>query len=95
MRLKKSSGSCANCGDRDVGVIYITHRMEELREHRRSRYDPPRWQTVQEAAMAEITTTQLISSWWGARFRRFTQREPLPPGKPMLEVHEVLTRVAS
>ncbi len=75
--------------DRGVGVIYITHRMEELRSIGDRVTILRDGATVHEAAMTEITTRQLITQMVGRPVEAIYSRDPLPPGKPVLEVENL------
>ena len=72
--------------ERKVGVIYITHRLDELREvgdHVTVLRDG---ETVHTESLATMTTGRIISLMVGRELSSIYKREPVPPGKPMLEV---------
>ena len=73
-----------------MGVIYITHRLEELRaigdrvtilrdgahgSHRHRCVDLDR-------------RTASSSTWWGVRWSPIYEREPCPPGEELLRVEK-------
>lgn len=78
--------------DRGVGVIYISHRMEEifalgdrvtvLRDGRR----------VATRAVAEVTVGELIRLMADRELKDHFPRRRVPPGEPVLEVSQVSTR---
>jgi ABC-type sugar transport system ATPase subunit len=78
--------------DLGVGVIYITHRLEELRSIGGRVTVLRDGATVHESALSEITTDQLISYMVGRPVSAIYSREPLPPGRPLLEVEHLHSR---
>jgi len=77
--------------DRQVGVIYITHRLEELRAIGDRVTVLRDGETVHSGAMSEVTTDQIIRHMVGRELTSIYNREPLPPGDEILRV-EHLTR---
>jgi rhamnose transport system ATP-binding protein len=72
--------------DRGMAVIYITHRLEELRaigDHVTVLRDGA---TVYESRLDQITTDQLIAQMVGRPVSMSYSRESLPPGAPLLEL---------
>jgi ABC-type sugar transport system ATPase subunit len=77
--------------ERNVGVIYITHRLEELRvigDHVTVLRDGD---TVHSGPLNEITTDQLIRQMVGREVSAIYTRNALAPGEEVLRV-EHLTR---
>ncbi len=71
---------------REVGVIYITHRLEELRAIGDRVTILRDGETVYSCMLAELTTDQLIQHMVGRPVNSLYRREPLPPGDEMLRV---------
>ena len=63
-----------------MGVIYITHRLEELRAIGDRVTILRDGATVHTGALAEITTDRIIQYMVGREMVAIYQREPLPPG---------------
>jgi ABC-type sugar transport system ATPase subunit len=76
---------------RGVSVIYITHRMEELRSLGDRVTVLRDGETVYTEDMAGTTTADLIRHMVGREFEAIYKRNPLPPGEERLRV-ENLTR---
>jgi len=77
--------------ERGMGVIYITHRLEELR-HLGDRLTILRdGATVYAGPAGELTTEQIIRHMVGRELTAIYQRTPQPPGEELLRV-EGLTR---
>ena len=74
---------------RQMGVIYITHRLEELRAIGDRVTILRDGQTVHTSALADVTTSQIISQMVGRQIAATYQRDPLPPGEPLLELQNV------
>jgi ABC-type sugar transport system ATPase subunit len=75
--------------DRGMAVIYITHRLEELRaigDHVTVLRDGA---TVYESPLDQITTDQLITQMVGRPVSMTYSRASLPAGSPMLELEKV------
>jgi ABC-type sugar transport system ATPase subunit len=77
--------------ERKMGVIYITHRLEELRAIGDRVTILRDGCTVHSGPLQEVTTDQIIHSMVGREVSAIYQREPIPPGKELLRV-EHLTR---
>ncbi|MGA3186934.1 MAG: sugar ABC transporter ATP-binding protein [Bryobacteraceae bacterium] len=71
---------------REVGVIYITHRLEELRSIGDRVTVLRDGETVHSCMLCELTTDQLIQHMVGRAVNSLYRREPLPPGAEMLRV---------
>jgi ABC-type sugar transport system ATPase subunit len=71
---------------REVGVIYITHRLEELRAIGDRVTVLRDGETVHSCMLNELTTDQLIQHMVGRAVNSLYRREPLPPGAEMLRV---------
>jgi ABC-type sugar transport system ATPase subunit len=71
---------------REVGVIYITHRLEELRAIGDRVTVLRDGETVHSCMLSELTTDQLIQHMVGRAVNSLYRREPLPPGAEMLRV---------
>ncbi len=79
--------------ERDVGVIYITHRMEELRAVGDRVTVLRDGDTVHTGALSESDDrTADSTTWWGARWRPSTSATPLPPGEEVLRVEKLCRR---
>ncbi len=77
--------------DRQMGVIYITHRLEELRAIGDRVTILRDGATVHTGPLAEITTDRIIQSMVGREMVAVYQREALPCGRELLRI-EGLTR---
>ncbi len=77
--------------DRKMGVIYITHRLDELRSVGDRVTILRDGETVHTCALSELTTDQLIKQMVGREVTSIYQRDPVPPGDELLRVHN-LTR---
>lgn len=77
--------------DRGSAVIYITHRLEELRKLGDRVTVLRDGETVHTGALAETTTTKLIQHMVGREIPTLYQREPVAPGDMLLRV-QALTR---
>ena len=77
--------------DRGLGVIYITHRLEELRSIGDRVTVLRDGETVYTAEMRDATTDGIIRHMVGREMAAIYRREPLPPGEEMLRVDN-LTR---
>jgi ABC-type sugar transport system ATPase subunit len=71
---------------REVGVIYITHRLEELRAIGDRVTVLRDGETVHSCILCDLTTDQLIQYMVGRAVNSLYTREPLPPGEEMLRV---------
>jgi ABC-type sugar transport system ATPase subunit len=77
--------------DRGMGVIYITHRLEELRAIGDRVTILRDGATVHNGPLAEVSTDRIIQHMVGREMVAIYQRQPLPPGPELLRV-EGLTR---
>src|SRR6266404_3625041 len=75
--------------DRNVGVIYITHRLEELRAIGDRVTVLRDGETVHSGAMGEVTTDQIIRHMVGRELTSIYNRDPLPPGEEILRVEHL------
>ena len=71
---------------RQMGIIYITHRMDELRAIGDRVTVLRDGRTVHTGALADIPTDQLIRHMVGREVAQIYEREHLEPGAPALEV---------
>lgn len=74
---------------RKMGVIYITHRLDELRSVGDRVTVLRDGETVHTCALSELTTDQLIKHMVGREVTSIYQREALPPGAELLRVHNL------
>jgi ABC-type sugar transport system ATPase subunit len=72
--------------DRKVGVIYITHRLEELRAVGDRVTVLRDGETVHSGALAELTREELIRHMVGREVTSLYRRDPLAPGEELLRV---------
>lgn len=72
--------------DRGTGVIYITHRLEELRKLGDRVTVLRDGETVHTGPMGETTTARLIQHMVGREVAAIYQREARPPGEVLLRV---------
>ncbi|HKI13943.1 MAG TPA: sugar ABC transporter ATP-binding protein, partial [Roseiarcus sp.] len=77
--------------DRKMGVIYITHRLEELRSVGDRVTILRDGETVHTGPLGELSMDRLIQYMVGREFTSIYRRDPLPPGEEVLKV-EGLTR---
>ena len=77
--------------DRKMGVIYITHRLEELRSIGDRVTVLRDGVTVHSGPLRELTTDQLIQYMVGREVSSIYTRQAVPPGEEVLRV-EHLTR---
>src|SRR5579864_2604081 len=77
--------------ERNVGVIYITHRLEELRMIGDRITVLRDGQTVHSGALADLSTNEIIRHMVGRELTTIYTRSALPPGEELLRV-EHLTR---
>ncbi|MBS1831107.1 MAG: sugar ABC transporter ATP-binding protein [Acidobacteria bacterium] len=78
-----------NLRDRGMGVIYITHRLEELRtigDHVTVLRDGA---TVHSSPLAELDTQGLIRHMVGREVNALYSRTPVPPGEPLLVIENL------
>jgi ABC-type sugar transport system ATPase subunit len=74
---------------RNVGVIYITHRLEELRAVGDRVTILRDGQTVHAGPLNGLSTDQIIRHMVGREVTTIYQREPVPPGEELLRVEGV------
>lgn len=72
--------------ERGMGVIYITHRLEELRQVGDRVTILRDGNTVHTSPLAEITTDRIIKYMVGREMVSIYEREPFPPGEELLRV---------
>ena len=77
---------------REVGVIYITHRLEELRTIGDRVTVLRDGETVHSCMLNELTTDQLIQHMVGRAVNSLYTREPVPPGEEMLRVEGLTSK---
>jgi ribose transport system ATP-binding protein len=75
--------------DRKMGVIYITHRLDELRAVGDRVTVLRDGETVHNDALANLTTEKIIHYMVGREVSAIYHREPVPPGEEMLAVREL------
>lgn len=78
-----------NLRDRGMGVIYITHRLEELRtvgDHVTVLRDGA---TVHSSPLAELDTQGLIRHMVGREVAALYSRTPVAPGEPLLVIENL------
>ena len=78
--------------DRAASVIYITHRMDELREVGGRVTVLRDGETVFAGEMAEVSTAELIRHMVGRSVETIHRREALAPGREMLRVENLSRR---
>ena len=76
---------------RNVGVIYITHRLEELRMIGDRVTVLRDGETVHSGPLADLSTNDIIRHMVGRELTSIYTRAPLPPGEELLRVQH-LTR---
>jgi ribose transport system ATP-binding protein len=72
--------------ERNVGVIYITHRLDELQSVGDRVTILRDGKTVHCSALAELTTDRIIQHMVGRELSAIYHREALPPGDELLRV---------
>lgn len=72
--------------DRNMGVIYITHRLDELRSIGDTVTVLRDGETVHTCSLKDLTTDQLIRYMVGREVTSMYTRESLPPGDELLRV---------
>jgi ribose transport system ATP-binding protein len=75
--------------DRKMGVIYITHRLDELRAVGDRVTVLRDGETVHNDALANLTTEKIIHFMVGREVNAIYHREPIPAGEEMLEVRNL------
>ncbi|MDE3194720.1 MAG: sugar ABC transporter ATP-binding protein [Acidobacteriota bacterium] len=74
---------------RRMGIIYITHRMEELRAIGDRVTVLRDGSTVHTGALADIPTDALIQHMVGREVAQIYEREHLEPGEPLLQLRNL------
>ncbi len=74
---------------RQMGVIYITHRLDELRSVGDRVTVLRDGETVHTCPLGDLTTDQLIKYMVGREVTSIYQRDSLPPGEELLRVHNL------
>ncbi|MCX6595003.1 MAG: sugar ABC transporter ATP-binding protein [Acidobacteria bacterium] len=74
---------------RGMGVIYITHRLDELRSVGDQVTVLRDGATVHSAPMADLTTDQLIRHMVGRELSALYARQPVEPGKVVLSIEQL------
>lgn len=72
--------------ERKVGVIYITHRLEELRSVGDRVSVLRDGETVHSGPLRELSTAKLIQHMVGREVNAIYRRDPVPPGAERLRV---------
>ena len=80
--------------DRQMGVIYITHRLDELRAVGDRVTILRDGETVHTCALAELTDQQMIQYMVGRPVNAIYRRDPIPPGDVLLRVTNLSPRHA-
>ncbi|MBM3814822.1 MAG: sugar ABC transporter ATP-binding protein [Acidimicrobiia bacterium] len=75
--------------ERQMGVIYITHRLEELRSVGDSVTVLRDGETMHTGPLAELTTEGLIQHMVGREVASIYRREAQPPGEELLRVENL------
>ncbi len=77
---------------RGMGIIYITHRMDELRQIGDRVTVLRDGHTVHTGALADVSTHHLIAHMVGRNVEAIYEREHLEPGAPVLEVRNLCVK---
>jgi len=80
--------------ERGMGVIYITHRMEELRAVGDRVTILRDGRTVASDALASVSTEEMIRHMVGREVSTLYQRQPVEPGEELLRVERQGLRLA-
>ncbi len=75
--------------DRGTGVIYITHRMDELRSVGDRVTILRDGETVHSESMSTLSTSSMIRYMVGREVAALYKREPVTPGAELLRVHNL------
>jgi len=78
--------------ERKMGVIYITHRLEELRSIGDRVTVLRDGRTVHAGALLELTVDRIIQHMVGREVSAIYTRQPLPPGEELLRVDNLNER---
>ncbi len=79
---------------RGMGIVYITHRMDELRAIGDRVTVLRDGVTVHSGALADIPTDRLITHMVGRDVAAIYEREHLPGGEPLLELRNVSVKAS-
>ena len=80
---------------RDVGIIYITHRIDEIRRIGDRVTIMRDGQFIETLKASSATKTQLVESMTGRQFGNFYPQIKFDPGEPVLSVTNLATRDGS
>lgn len=75
--------------ERNMGVIYITHRLEELRAIGDRVTVLRDGETVHSGPLGELSTDQIIRHMVGRELTAIYTRTPVPPGEELLSVRHI------
>ena len=75
--------------ERKMGVIYITHRLDELRAVGDRVTVLRDGRTVRSAPLAEMPTGEIIRDMVGREISAIYGREPIPPGEELLRAEHI------
>ena len=75
--------------ERKIGVIYITHRMQELREIGHTVTILRDGRTVHQGQLEELSTDRMISYMVGREVSQIYQRQACAPGDELLRVENL------
>jgi ribose transport system ATP-binding protein len=75
--------------DRNMGVIYITHRLEELRAIGDRVTVLRDGETVHSGPLNELSTDDIIRHMVGREVTSIYKRDPIPPGQEILRVEKL------
>jgi ABC-type sugar transport system ATPase subunit len=78
--------------ERKMGVIYITHRLDELRAVGDRVTILRDGRTVHTSALQEIGTAEIIRNMVGREVSAIYQRDPIPPGDELLRAEHLTVR---
>jgi ribose transport system ATP-binding protein len=78
--------------ERKMGVIYITHRLEELRAVGDRVTILRDGRTVRTGALQEMSTDEIIHNMVGREVSAIYRRDPIPPGEELLRVEHLRRR---
>jgi ribose transport system ATP-binding protein len=86
---KEVFGIVRTLRSRKMGVIYITHRLDELRSVGDRVTILRDGETVHTCPLGELTTSELIKHMVGREVTAIYKRDSLPPGEELLRVHNL------
>lgn len=75
--------------DRNVGVIYITHRLDELRSIGDRVTILRDGETVHTCPLGDLTSERMIQYMVGRPLSAIYRRDPIPPGEVLLRVEHL------